>query len=88
MLRMTVVTLTATLVVAAQTTYAQQTRPVFRPGLDNRGSAAEQKACRGDARRLCRSVLQDGDFAVLTCLRENRAKLSGSCREVLAKYGH
>jgi hypothetical protein len=61
----------------------------FRPGVDSgRGTSNEQKACRGDARRHCREVMQQGDMAVLLCLREHRSKISADCRAVLAKYGH
>jgi hypothetical protein len=82
-------TLTALVVLLFSTAiaYPQAPRPQFRPGLDSRGTPADQRACRGDARRLCRSVLSYGDFAVLSCLRENRSMLSAGCREVLIKYG-
>ena len=45
------------------------------------------KACSGDARRLCRDVLAGGDMAVLACFQENKVKLSGSCRKFLADVG-
>jgi Cysteine rich repeat len=55
--------------------------------LDSRGTPDDQKACERDAQRHCREVLSDGDFAVLGCLRENRAKLTRACQGVLTKYG-
>lgn len=55
--------------------------------IDTRGTADDQKACHKDAQKLCRSVLDQGDFAVLQCFQSQRAKLSVPCREVLAKYG-
>ena len=39
------------------------------------------KACRGDVQRLCKSVVEQGDMAVLSCLQSNRTKLSGNCTE-------
>jgi hypothetical protein len=53
----------------------------------SRGSPADQQACRGDARKLCRDVLSSGDFAVLQCLQANRGKVSRRCRAVLASHG-
>ncbi len=46
-----------------------------------------EKACGGDARRLCRKVLNDGDGAVLNCLQTNEKKLSGACRKLLVDNG-
>lgn len=54
---------------------------------DGRGTAEEQKACTRDAQRHCRDVLDQGDFTVLACLKENRAKLSVSCIQVLKNHG-
>jgi hypothetical protein len=77
------------LLFATEIAHSQASRPQFRPGVgDGRGTSGDQAACRGDARRHCRSVLSDGDFAVLNCLRQNRSKLSEACRGVLAKHGH
>jgi hypothetical protein len=47
------------------------------------GTPEEQKACDADARRYCRTVLNQGDMAVLACLRQHQAKLSRACRAVL-----
>ena len=52
-----------------------------------RGTADEQKACTRDAQRHCRAVLDQGDFTVLACLKENRAKLSEGCTQVLKDHG-
>lgn len=51
------------------------------------GTADEQKACTRDAQRNCRDVLDQGDFTVLACLKEHRAKLSVSCTQVLKNHG-
>ena len=51
------------------------------------GTADEQKACHGDARRHCRAVLEQGDMAVLTCLQQHRKKLTRGCQAVLTRRG-
>jgi hypothetical protein len=40
-----------------------------------------------DAHRFCRKLLDQGDFAMLACLTENRPKLSAACRNVLVSHG-
>jgi cysteine rich repeat protein len=45
------------------------------------------RACRNDASRLCRKVLEQGDAAVLNCLQTNEKKLSRGCRKVLEENG-
>ena len=52
-----------------------------------RGSAEEQKACTRDAQRHCRAVLDQGDLVVLSCLQQNRAKISPACDAVLKGHG-
>jgi hypothetical protein len=51
-----------------------------------RGSDEEQKACTRDVQRLCRPVIDQGDFTILACLRDNRAKLSAACAQVLKNH--
>jgi len=51
------------------------------------GTAQEQKACNGDARRHCRAVLNQGDSMVLSCLQQNRTKLTRACLAVLQSHG-
>jgi hypothetical protein len=63
---------------------AQSQQPM-RP--DARGTAEEEKACEPDARRLCRSVIQQGDMAVLACFQRQRAQLSRACAAVLRRHG-
>ena len=54
-------------------------------------SAAAQQvghdACTRDATRYCRPVLNNGDQAVLACLKEHRARLTKACDKVLTEHG-
>jgi hypothetical protein len=53
-------------------------------------ASAQQKAdagCARDVTRHCRAVMNDGDMAVLACLKQNRAKLSKVCEKVLIDHG-
>jgi hypothetical protein len=53
-------------------------------------ASAQQRAdpgCARDVTRHCRSVMNDGDMAVLACLKQNRAKLSKTCEKVLTDHG-
>jgi hypothetical protein len=54
--------------------------------LAQQGTPQEQAACRPDTRKLCRNLVGN-DTAVLSCLQQNRAKLSRACREVLERHG-
>ncbi|MCX7321446.1 MAG: hypothetical protein NT113_18865 [Hyphomicrobiales bacterium] len=58
--------------------------PAFAQGTH---SAANQDACARDTSRFCRAKMNDGDMAVLSCLKENRAKLGKACAKVLADNG-
>ncbi len=51
------------------------------------GTPEEQKACAKDVARYCRTVMNEGDFVVLGCLQQNRAKLAPSCNKVLTDHG-
>ena len=58
--------------------------------LTSGASAQQQKghdACARDVSRLCRTVMNDGDSAVLACLRQHRARLSKACDKVLTDNG-
>ena len=46
-----------------------------------------ESACGRDSSRLCKKVINDGDFAVLGCLKENRAKLRPVCVKFLQEHG-
>jgi hypothetical protein len=49
--------------------------------------ARGERACKGDASRLCKDVLQDGDSAVLACFQKNQSRLSAQCRKFLTEQG-
>jgi nucleoid-associated protein YejK len=55
------------------------------------GASAQQKqghdACARDVSRYCRAQMQDGDQIVLACLKQNRAKISKPCQQMLASHG-
>jgi hypothetical protein len=51
------------------------------------GTPEEQKACTRDVQKYCRPVIDQGDFTVLACLKENRAKISVACDQVLKTHG-
>jgi hypothetical protein len=53
----------------------------------HQGTDAEQKACSRDVVRHCRKVMDQGDFVVLACLQQHRAKLTKACAKVLADHG-
>jgi Cysteine rich repeat len=47
----------------------------------------EHDACTRDATRFCRAHLDEGDQAVLACLKEHRARLSKACEKTLSEHG-
>jgi hypothetical protein len=49
--------------------------------------AHEHDACARDVSRFCRAKMNDGDAAVLACLKEHRARLSKACEKVLTEHG-
>jgi len=52
-----------------------------------RGTQEEQAACSRDVQRHCRQVIDDGDLVVLSCLQQNRPKISAACDKVLKDHG-
>jgi hypothetical protein len=44
-------------------------------------------ACARDVSRFCRAHMNEGDQAVLACLKEHRARLSKACDKVLTEHG-
>jgi len=50
------------------------------------GTPEEQKACTRDVQRFCRHVIDQGDFTILACLKENRPKLTEACEHVLKDH--
>ena len=55
------------------------------------GASAQQQpghdACARDVTRFCRPVMNNGDQAVLACLKQNRTRLSKGCDKVLTEHG-
>jgi len=49
--------------------------------------AREHDACARDVSRFCRAHMSDGDQVVLSCLQQNRARLSKACAKVLTDHG-
>lgn len=49
--------------------------------------AKGDRLCKYDARRLCRTVLAEGDFAVLGCFQQKKTRLSAPCRKFLIGIG-
>jgi hypothetical protein len=64
---------------------------VIPPVLMASNALAQQKqgqdACARDVSRFCRAQMQDGDQIVLACLKQNRAKISKPCQQMLASHG-
>jgi hypothetical protein len=52
-----------------------------------RGTPEEQKACTRDVQKFCRPVIDQGDFTILACLKDNRSKISPACDQVLKTHG-
>lgn len=50
-------------------------------------SAHEHDACTRDVVRFCRSVMNDGDQAVLACLQHHRSRISRRCEKIMAEHG-
>jgi hypothetical protein len=46
-----------------------------------------QDACARDVTRFCRAHINDGDSVVLACLKQNRARLTKACQQVLTSHG-
>jgi Ni/Co efflux regulator RcnB len=72
------------LVSSTSAAFAQQ---AAAPPQQRQGTEQEQAACRRDVQRHCRSVIDQGDFVVLACLKENRTKISAACDQVLKTHG-
>lgn len=77
--------LLAAFVASASPVLAQSGRPAPDPA-QQRGTSDDERACRGDAVKLCPDVIGN-NMAVLACFKQNRAKLSPACTGVLRGYG-
>ena len=49
-------------------------------------SEAQDRACRGDARRLCRDAIPD-EFRIASCLQMHRDRISRGCRAAMGNQG-
>jgi predicted secreted protein len=58
-----------------------------QPQPQRSGTAQEQAACNRDVQKHCRKVIDQGDFVILACLKENRSKISAACDTVLKNNG-
>jgi hypothetical protein len=47
----------------------------------------DEEACGRDATRLCKRVLEGGDYAILECLKTNRPRLRPVCLKHLREVG-
>jgi hypothetical protein len=50
-------------------------------------SGRPDPGCARDVSRFCRALINDGDQIVLTCLKQNRARLGKACAKVLTDHG-
>ena len=51
------------------------------------GTEQEQKACSRDVTKFCRPLMDQGDLVILSCLQQNRPKLTSACNQVLVSHG-
>jgi hypothetical protein len=51
------------------------------------GTDQEQKACARDVQKFCRTLMDQGDLVILSCLQQNRPKISADCNKVLVDHG-
>jgi hypothetical protein len=61
--------------------------PASTAVLAHGGTDHEQQSCTHDVQRFCRKLTDQSDLTILGCLKENRAKLSSPCRDVLVSHG-
>ncbi|HWW47190.1 MAG TPA: hypothetical protein VNZ94_05040 [Xanthobacteraceae bacterium] len=51
------------------------------------GTKQEHDACSRDVARHCRHVIDQGDLVILSCLQQNRQRLTKACAQVLINHG-
>jgi hypothetical protein len=68
-------------------TASASTGALAQQGQSRGGTEAEQKACTRDVQKFCRTVMDQGDLVILSCLKENRPKISKACDAVLVSHG-
>jgi hypothetical protein len=62
--------------------YAQQQQQYQDPM-----RAKGDKACNGDAKKICSKFFGQGDMAMLSCFQQNAPRLSRSCHSFLVEVG-
>ena len=56
--------------------------------VEPRGTSQEEAACRRDVRKFCQDIpTTAGTLSFLSCLKENRSKISKACQKVLESHG-
>jgi hypothetical protein len=70
----------------ALTSLSVSTGAFAQQGAPRSGTVEEQEACTRDVQKHCRAVMDQGDFTVLACLKENRTKISKACDQVLKNH--
>ena len=60
---------------------------VLWPPARRRSRGWDRTPARGTSRDICRAQMQDGDQIILACLKQNRAKISKACQQMLASHG-
>jgi hypothetical protein len=61
--------------------------PLFLFVADASAQQVGHDACARDVTRFCRPVINDGDQAVLACLKQNRHRIGKGCDKVLTEHG-
>jgi hypothetical protein len=61
---------------------------VAAPALAQQGGTDQEKAaCSADVKKFCAPVIDQGDLVILSCLQQNRARISQACNRVLVDHG-
>lgn len=45
------------------------------------------RACKTSSNKLCSKFFGQGDMMILSCLQQNKVRLTGSCRKFLTEIG-
>ena len=60
---------------------------VFSSAASAQATQREHDAGTRDVVRHCRAIMNDGDQAVLACLKDHRAHISRGCNRILVEHG-
>lgn len=80
-------TLIIAALLASAATAAMAQNAIDTPAPQRSGTPEEQKACAKDVSRYCQTVMNDSDIAILSCLKQNRPRISKPCDAVLVSHG-